>query len=85
MRSTLNLPTCLHLGFYQPRSIHNAAAAVVSSPPSAPPTLQDAAAVKGAEEEEPAAESMDVYLSLINGVINAKKHMKWDNGALQVR
>jgi hypothetical protein len=27
---------------------------------------------------------MDVYLSLINGVINAKKHMKWDNGAMQV-
>jgi hypothetical protein len=29
--------------------------------------------------------SMDVYLSLINGVINQKKHTKWDNGALQVR
>lgn len=28
---------------------------------------------------------MDVYLSLINGVINQKKHTKWDNGALQVR
>jgi len=43
---------------------------------------KETAAVKGAEEE-PEAESMDVYLSLINGVINAKKHMKWDNGALQ--
>jgi hypothetical protein len=32
---------------------------------------------------EPVAESMDVYLSLINGVINTKKHMKFDNGALQ--
>jgi hypothetical protein len=32
---------------------------------------------------EPVAESMDVYLSLINGVINTKQHMKFDNGALQ--
>lgn len=46
-----------------------------------------AAANKAPEEEETATdgETMDVFLSLINGVINTKKHMKWDNGALQVR
>jgi len=43
---------------------------------------KESAEVKKAEEE-PEVEAMDVYLSLINGVINAKKHMKWDNGALQ--
>lgn len=26
---------------------------------------------------------MDVYLNLINGVINREKEMKYDNGALQ--
>lgn len=38
------------------------------------------------EEEDavtPAPEGMDVFLSLVNGVINTKKHMKWDNGAIQ--
>lgn len=46
-----------------------------------------AAAPKKTEEEETTTdgETMDVFLSLINGVINTKKHMKWDNGALQVR
>jgi hypothetical protein len=36
------------------------------------------------EETTTDGETMDVFLSLINGVINTKKHMKWDNGALQV-
>ena len=31
-----------------------------------------------------AGDSQDVYLTIINGVLGAKKHMKWDNGALQV-
>jgi len=45
---------------------------------------KDAAQPEVAKKEyEPEAESMDVYLTLINGVINAKKHMKWDNGAMQ--
>jgi len=35
------------------------------------------------EEEEDKEESMDIFLSLINGVVNANKHMKWDNGAVQ--
>lgn len=39
---------------------------------------------KKEEEEEDKEESMDIFLSLINGVVNANKHMKWDNGAVQV-
>lgn len=42
-----------------------------------------AAAVKGAEEEK--KEGLDVYLTLINGVLNAKEHMKWETGAVQVK
>jgi len=35
------------------------------------------------EEEKDDEESMDIFLTLINGVVNAHKHMKWDNGAVQ--
>jgi len=42
-----------------------------------------AATAEGKDEEE--AEGVDVYLNLINGVINREKALKYDNGALQVR
>ena len=48
-----------------------------SSPQAAPK-----AAVKD-EAEEPAADGLDVYLALINGVVGRNKELKYDNGALQ--
>jgi hypothetical protein len=36
-----------------------------------------------ADSKDEEAEGVDVYLNLINGVINREKEMKYDNGALQ--
>jgi hypothetical protein len=43
--------------------------------------LQADAMAEAKDGEEP--EGVDVYLNLINGVINREKEMKYDNGALQ--
>jgi len=39
--------------------------------------------VKIQKDGEPAAEGIDVYLALINGVVGRSKELKYDNGALQ--
>lgn len=44
---------------------------------------KSAATKKDGEEEEEAANGLDVYLALINGVVGRNKELKYDNGALQ--
>jgi hypothetical protein len=59
-------------------------------PPALPPVLtpslspsSQAAPKAEAKDEEPAADGLDVYLALINGVVGRNKELKYDNGALQ--
>jgi hypothetical protein len=46
-------------------------------------TAQGKASAAAEKKDEEPAEGLDVYLTLINGVVGRNKELKYDNGALQ--